>query len=284
MAIYNEIMRLAHPRLEGKEHGVRNSLRILTVVAVAERCVFLLWGNVSAQVTWELGVKAGLGLAKVTGDDAKMTESGTFDLGEGFYGTGSMTQAFDGSKTGFVGGLYATAQVNERFGIRLEGLYTQKGGKGDNTGSIDVYDPSDTYLGTATFSGENTLTFDYFEFPLLAVVSFPVSESATFDFFAGPALAFNTKAEVEFEMTISMDGESQTDAETEDIKDEVEGMDFGGVLGAGVSFDLDSVVLFGEARWTYGFKEIDKSSDNLDIKNSAFGFMVGVGIPLASSQ
>lgn len=271
------------PRMERKEHGVRKSIHVLTVMAVVTALCFLLTGNAAAQVKFELGVKAGLGLAKITGDDNTWTEGGVLDLGDGFYATGSATQAFDETKVGFVGGVYATAQVNDRFGVRLEGLYTKKGGKGKNSGELDIYDPSDTFLGSAMISGENTLTLDYFEIPLLAVFSFPVSPTATFDVFAGPALAFNTKAEWDAEFVISMAGDSEKESEKIDMKDNVEGMDFGGVLGAGVSFELPSVVLFGEARWTYGFKEIDKSTDQMDIKNSAFGFMVGVGIPLAKT-
>ena len=116
-----------------------------------------------------------------------------------------------------------------------------------------------------------------------AVVSFPVGSTATFDLFAGPALAFNTKAEVEVEITMSALGETETDKETTDIKDDVEGTDFGGVLGAGFTFQLPTVVLFAEARMTYGFKDIDKFEDS-EIKNGVFGFIVGVGIPLAKSQ
>jgi len=262
---------------------VKKSFRTLTIAAIAGTFCALLWGNVSAQLTFELGVKAGLGLAKLTGDDTKMTEDGVIDLGDGYYGQGTISQTFDESKLGFIGGIYATLQINQQFGIRLEGLYTKKGGKGKNSGTLDVYDPTDTFMGTLSVSGENTLTLDYFEFPLLAVFSFPISPTATFDLFAGPALAFNTNAEFGTEVTMSFLGESESTTEKTDISDDVEGTDFGGVLGAGVTFDLQSVVLFGEARWTYGFSKIDKSSDNMDIKNSAFGFMVGVGIPLAKT-
>jgi hypothetical protein len=239
---------------------------------------------VSAEITWEIGVKAGLGIAKLTGDDTKDTESGEFDLGSGFYGIGEFSQTFDETKTGFVGGVYATAQINERFGVRLEGLYTQKGGTGKNSGGLDIYDPGDEFLGTATLGGENTITLDYFEIPLLAVVSFPISPTATFDVFAGPAIAFNTKAEGESEQSLTFLGDTESSKETVDISDDIEGTDFGGVIGAGVSFDLARVVLFGEARWTYGFTEIDKSVEAWDIKNSAFGFIVGVGIPLVTTQ
>jgi hypothetical protein len=261
---------------------MRDLYHFLTVAVAVALVSAAMCGSVYAQPTWELGVKAGINLAKLTGD-VEESDQGTFDLGGGYYMVGSMTQAFDESKTGFVGGVYATVHINKQFGVRLEGLYSKKGGKGKNSGSLDVYDPSDAYVGSVDISGENTVTLDYFEIPLLAVVSFPVGSTATFDVFAGPALAFNTKAEVVFEMTLSGFGESETDKETVDIKDDIEGTDFGGVLGAGFTFPLSTVVLFGEARMTYGFKDVDKYEDS-EIKNSVFGFIVGVGIPLAQSK
>ncbi|MEJ2722015.1 MAG: outer membrane beta-barrel protein, partial [bacterium] len=116
---------------------------------------------------------------------------------------------------------------------------------------------------------------------LLAVVSFPMSATAAFDLFAGPALSFKTKAEIEQTFIVSAAGQSESDTEKMDIGDDIEGTDFGGVLGAGVTFDLPKMVLFAEARWTYGFTKIDKADDS-DIKNNAFGFMVGVGIPIVT--
>ena len=103
---------------------MKKNFRTLTIAAIAGTFCALLWGNVSAQPTFELGVKAGLGLAKLTGDDTKMTEDGVIDLGDGYYGQGTISQTFDESKLGFVGGIYATLQINQQFGIRLEGLYT----------------------------------------------------------------------------------------------------------------------------------------------------------------
>jgi hypothetical protein len=134
-------------------------------------------------------------------------------------------------------------------------------------------------------SGENTVTLDYFEFPFLGVISFPVGEMGTFDIFAGPVLAFNINAEIEQEITLSAMGASETVTETVDISDEVKGADFGGLIGAGLTFDLGQVMLFGEARWEYGFTQvIDDGDEDEDIKNMAFGFIAGVGIPLGKSE
>jgi hypothetical protein len=261
---------------------MRNLFRSLAVAASVTVISASICGDLYAQPTWELGFKAGVNVAALRGD-LEESEYGTFDLGGGYYMVGSITQAFDESKLGFVGGVYAMIRINKRFGIRLEGLYTQKGGTGNNSGSLDVYDPADTYVATLDVSGENTVTLDYVEVPLLVVVSLPVGSAATFDLFAGPALAFNTKAELEIETTVSAFGDSETERETIDVKDDLEETDFGGVLGAGFTFPMNTVVLFAEARMTYGFSDADKFDDS-EIKNTALGITVGIGIPLAKSN
>jgi hypothetical protein len=243
---------------------------------------FVTWASVSAQPSWDLGFKAGLGLTKLSGDDTKGAESIYMDLGEGWYAEGTITEDIGDMKLGFVGGAYATAHINERFGVRLEALYFKKGGEGDNSGQLFVYDEFDILMGVIDVSGKNTVTLDYFEIPLLAVFSFPAGATTTFDVFAGPALAFKTAAEFETEVTLSVEGYSQTATETVDIGDEVNGTDFGGVLGAGLTFNLTTVSLFAEARWTFGFTNVPED-DDADFKNSAFGFMVGLGIPLAGT-
>jgi hypothetical protein len=47
-----------------------------------------------------------------------------------------MSGDVDQTKVGGIGGVYAMVSFTERFGLRLEGLATMKGGKGDVTGTI----------------------------------------------------------------------------------------------------------------------------------------------------
>ncbi len=227
------------------------------------------------QLSWELGLKGGVGVTKLTGDDTK----GSLDFSEPGFSLVGDGDSGD-SKLGFVGGGYATIHVTDQFGVRLEALYFQKGGKGEFSGQ-----GNEQGVGAFDFQGELTFTFDYFELPLLAVVSFPAGTSGTFEVYAGPALAFNTKAELKLELTVTVTdsaraGGTGSVSETEDISDETKGIDFGGVIGAAFVFELTRVNLFFDGRWTYGFTKIDDSTDNADIKNSAFAFMAGVGFPL----
>ncbi|UCG51597.1 MAG: PorT family protein [Candidatus Latescibacterota bacterium] len=255
----------------------------ICAAAVAVVVCFASWTSVSAQPSFEFGVKGGLGFAKLSGDETSDTEFFYWDLGGGYYAEGEVIIDFGDMKLGFVGGAYAALQIVDQFGVRLEALYFKKGGKGDNSGQVGLYDPADNLLESIDVSGENTVTLDYFEFPILGVISFPVGTQARFDIFAGPALAFKTSAEAEIELTLTADGQSETEKETMDISDDVKGTDFGGIIGAGLTFDLQQVTLFFDARWEYGFTEIFEHPDDPELKNSAFSFIAGMGIPLAKS-
>lgn len=218
------------------------------------------WTDAVAQTSWELGLKAGVSSTKLSGDDTKYEE--TIDA-DNYYKSDTSDM-----KVGFVGGGYATMHMNKKFGLRLEALYFQKGGKGTAEGAD----------GGFAFTADETYTLDYFELPLLAVFSIPAGTSGTFDIFAGPAFAFNVTAKQKSEWT----GEGDSGTDEEDIED-IKSSDIGGVLGVGFMFGMDSLNLFADARWEMGFSSIvDVEGEDVDIKNQAFAFMIGVAFPLAS--
>jgi hypothetical protein len=237
-----------------KEDVMRVYARWLSVGFLAALLLSPVWTDAAAQTTWEIGLKAGMSGARLTGNDVK---SFTLYIDESTYVQGDV----EDMKMGFVGGGYVTAHFARQFGLRLEALYIQKGGKGDLAGELAGF----------PFQVGMTFKLDYIELPLLAVVSFPAGASGTFDIFAGPAVAFNLSAELEVE--------AQGQSASEDIED-ASSTDFGGVVGAGFTLALTSVDIFADARWEWGFTNIIDSDLDADIKNSAFGFMVGVGFPL----
>jgi hypothetical protein len=240
------------------------------------------WTGVNAQTIFELGVKGGVGFAGLGGSGLSTTEpvSGSFNGG---YFVGSATADLNDMKTGFTGGAYAVARLNPRFGIRLEALFTSKGSKGNNTGAIDVYDNSNNFLGTATISGTNTLTLNYFEIPLLAVGYLPAGPSDDVEFFVGPSLGIRTKAESKSDVTLSAGGQSQTESQTTDLGSTAEGTDFGGVLGIGYSHRMSAVTISADARWTQGFSKVNNTG-TVDWKNHLLGLVVGVGFPVGGKK
>jgi hypothetical protein len=251
---------LAAVRRTKKEGVMKHFARMLALGLLGALFLVPALTPAVAQASWEFGLKAGVSAAKLSGDDTKYS----YEVDADNYEKGEFTDM----KLGFVGGAFATAHVNKQFGVRLEALYFQKGGEGTAEGKD----------GGVAFTADQTITLDYFEIPLLAVLSFPAGTSGTFDIFAGPAIAFNVTAKSKYEWTRG--GESGTEeADLEDVK----GTDFGGVLGVGFTLGMDSMNLFADARWEMGFTTIDDSEAEADIKNNAFAFMIGVGFPLGGS-
>jgi len=249
---------------ERKEYVVKMLSRALMLGLVCLALTLPSWRDAVAQPSFEFGLKAGASAAKLTGDDTKAYE---FQVDADNFEKGNMSDM----KLGLVGGGYAIMHVNDRFGVRLEALYFQKGGKGSAEGEDEG----------VPYTADMTFKLDYFEIPILAVATFPAGPSGTFDIFAGPALGINLSGKQKTEWTAG--GLSGTDEE--DIED-IKSTDFGGVVGVGFTYALSTVNLFADARWEMGFTSIvddPEAEDEVDIKNMGFAFMVGVGFPLGGT-
>lgn len=231
--------------------------RLRVAVALA---LWLLSTPAMAQVSWETGVKGGVGLGKLTGDTVVGFGENTPD------GVLVIRGDVSSFRTGFISGGFLTAKIHDQFGVRLELLFVQKGGKGD----LDV-----TLAGSPSGTSKVTFKMDYFEIPLLAVGSFPAGDWAFIDVFGGPAIAFKTGAKVKMEFL--------DQSEEDDISTEVKNTDFGITVGAGISIlahEKVNVVIDG--RWTFGFIKFPDVSPSKDLKNNSLAFMAGVSFPLHS--
>jgi hypothetical protein len=113
----------------------------------------------------QLGLKAGLNIATISGTDADNLFETSLD-----------------SRTGFNGGIFFMYQFNNLFAIQPEANYTMKGAA-TNLMGVDI-----------------TLKLDYVEIPVLFKVIIPTEgTSLRPSLFVGPALAFNTGAKVKGE-------------------------------------------------------------------------------------
>ncbi len=205
--------------------------RLLTIAAI------VVATDAGADASWTIGFKGGVGIANVGGDD----------VGD------------PASRTTFVGGLFAHADLSKNFGLRFEGLYFGKGATDDNP----------------NFDG--SLQIDYAEFPILLIGQVPVSDVTTLSAFAGPTVGINVGAEAELDFgSFVLEG---------DIGDDIADFEFGLAFGVGAAFDVGEVVLVLDARYDLGLTSIDDglslTGEDLDIKNQAWAFMFGVGFPLA---
>ena len=156
------------------------------------------------------------------------------------------------SRMGFCVGGFITFNITEVFAIQPEVLYTMKGAK---------YTEADFKI---------VAQLTYLELPVLAKFSIPTQGNIKPIIFAGPAVALKLSGK----WKETWDGET----ETYDL-DEMKGMDFGLVFGAGVDFGLGESVkgkLTVDLRYTLGltnFAEIDE--EDVKAKNGVFSLMVG---------
>jgi hypothetical protein len=135
-------------------------------------------------------------------------------------------------KPGFVVGAGVDVPIAEMFSFAPEILYSMKGGKnGDlSEGSgIDV-----------------KLKIDQVQIPMLFKAKFAPMGTAARPFVSfGPAVGFTTSAKIEAE-----------GFDEDDIKDDVETVDFSGIIGVGIEFGRGII----EYRYDHGFRDLDKDS------------------------
>ena len=139
----------------------------------------------------QAGLKAGVNISNLSGDDAGSPDS----------------------KTGFAFGGFFVYQFSPMFAIQPEAYYTMKG-------ATDKMD----FEGTTV---DLTYTLDYIEIPVLFKFLIPIQGSGVKPaIFAGPFLGINTTAKVKAEFN----GQSQEDDIT-DTKSTEFGLQFGGGIG-----------------------------------------------------
>jgi hypothetical protein len=203
-----------------------------------------------AQVAIDLGVKGGVAVAKASFDP----EPTDINLK---------------SRTGFVGGGFATFHVGELFFVQPEVLYSQKGAKEE-----------DTIEGTSVAA---KLKLDYLEIPVLFGAEFqPEGSKIMPRVFAGPMVAF--------EMSCKLTGEGggysvDADCDSADVGIDTKSVDFGVVFGAGLGFALENFKIIVDGRYNLGLTNLnDTTGDNTDVKSRAWQFMAGVAFPVGGGM
>jgi len=142
-------------------------------------------------------------------------------------------------RTGFVGGLFLGGNRPGVLGAQVEFLYARKGANDPNSSA--------------------SITADYIEIPVLLRVNIGSNSLNGVNVYAlgGPAFDILLRSRLNT-------GESLTD--------QTAGGDIGLALGAGVEITRFLI----EARYTRGFRNIDKSLDVGEIRNHTFAFFFGV--------
>ena len=205
-------------------------------IAALVGAVVILAGSI-ANAAGYAGVKGGVNIASLSGDGVDELDS----------------------RTGFMGGAFYGFSFADEFGLRIEGLYVQKGAEGE------FVLPGDDH------GHESVVKLDYVEFPVLVTMGIPAGDKLAFNIFAGPTFAFNTTAEVEV---------TEHD-ETVDLGDSVESFEFGAAIGGGLEYMLSSFSIVFDARYSLGASNI-VDAEGADTKNRGIGIMAGVQFPLGA--
>ena len=207
-----------------------------TLIALA-LAISLAFATQAAAVQWSLGVKGGVNFADFSGD-INLDETST--------------------RTGFMGGVFAQAELTNEVALRLEALSVAKG-----------TDFTQFILSTPV---EGTFEIDYVEFPLLFVLRVPPGpKTASFNVFLGPTFGFNTSSNVDAG-TLSFD-----------IDDAVDTFDFGMTFGVGFEYSLTSLSILFDARYSFGITNVVEDltdGNSIEVSNRGIGVMAGVAFPL----
>ncbi len=193
------------------------------------------------------GVKAGLNVSDVSGTPEYWDE------------------ATEG-KAGFTGGVFLNYALNDNFSLQPELLFTQKGFRSKLFDEIDL------------FEIDLTVSFNYFELPVLAKYAFSADKKFRPTLFAGPSFAYCSSSTLTFSSWI-LSGEIDFSSVTHTT-------DFGIVLGGGFDYVLERGTIVFDARFTYGFTNVIVSGDfeingdtetinEDDFKNYGLSFMIG---------
>lgn len=145
-------------------------------------------------------------------------------------------------RTGIVAGVFYVFPIAPHFSFQPEWLYAQKGAKFSENEDFGV-------------------DLDYFDVPLLLRWDSTTAGESTFNVFAGPSINFRHRARVE------------DDEGDQDIRDDIEKIDLGLVVGAGMEFGRFLI----DGRYQHGLREVNKEAEaeNFSAKHRTFSIMAG---------
>jgi len=190
------------------------------------------------------GVKVGLNMSSINDDDIDI-----------IVGTGFDTK----TRMGFTGGGFAEYSFIPEFSMEAEVLLSMKGSKMENEAG-DEYE----------------LKLTYIEIPILVKLNFPMEGKLSPNFYAGPALGFLLSAKGPY----PNEEDEEVIEEDVDIKDYMNTIDYGVVMGVGFEYQMDNGSILFDLRYNLGLSKIgdgeplDLQTDP-DWKNNSISFMVG---------
>ncbi len=179
--------------------------------------------------------------------------------------------------TDFSGGVISEIMLGESFGFQPELSYEKSGFSIREGMDLDVFNIP-VPLGVKA-----RVKVDYLSMPILAkykIGTGPVKGYIS----AGPNFRYAMKGDVQTFATILIDipvWSQEIDFSGENLQR----VDIGGVVGAGVAFSTGPGQLFFDARYNHGFTQVDNFSfADLQLKNTGMGINIGYMMPLTKRK
>lgn len=187
---------------------------------------------------------------------AQLTVGGFIDLNiAGLHVTSDNTGEEYSSYLGFGLGGVVTYPLGNGLAIQGEPVFLQKGGK--------VTEDNETF----------GLKILYFDIPVFLRYNIALSSGTVLPYvIAGPNLGFRAASKVVFP-----DGSSSSN------KDEINGVDLGLGIGAGVEVPYNNLIFFGETRYAFGLTNINSETvegDESKVMNRGLQILLGIKVPL----
>ena len=225
--------------------------RALCGVALAALACVGSAGSAIAQA-WSLPIRGGWSSASLSGTDHLGSKS----------------------RNGFVASAGGELRFNEDLALEFDVAYAQKGASGTITNEIANSPSNPPQQNVYNFTGDVEL--DYVEFQAMVVGFFQGGDKLELCGRAGVSLGNLVTAKA----TGTYNG-SPVDL---DIKDTISSIDWAGVVGGGVRYEVKPVILTLDFIAEFGFTDINESVVVDNIRTQAFYTMLGVVIPLTGHE
>lgn len=161
------------------------------------------------------------------------------------------------SRMGFTAGIFVEKPFSDLISLQVEGLYVQKGGKDEVSGED---------FGAGVGTGDGDLLLSYLDVPVMLKVNIPLESNVSPFLYGGGFAGYLLDASAE------ADGQSAEDEGIE-IKDLLNDLNYGVVLGAGVTFGALTL----DIRYDMDLANIfDKDSDLINDLRQEFGDVEGI--------
>lgn len=212
-----------------------------------------------SQVAVALGAAVALGVASPVAAQVELALRGGVAVAR--LATETNLPGLDGSRRGLVAGASLTLPVAQRFGIRAEGRFVQKGATGST--------PTD--FGQA----EGTAQLDYVELSALFEATVSPDGPVSLHFLAGPAVAYQLKCTIVANIR-NITSSAACDQGGNELN--AASWDFGVAAGTGVEVGIFAGLRLGaEGLYTLGLSRL--TDDPEDLRNRTLLLQAGLVVP-----